>query len=79
MQTISQNIFANKDHISNTYFDGGLTWFFYSFVQGLLSLTWFNFDPDMEKSPHNHSTLRWNYLSIHKLQLYTRWNLGINK
>ena len=41
-----------------------------------LLLTWFNFNPSMDKLSHNQWTVVWNYLSIPKLQRLHRWSFG---
>ena len=42
-------------------------------------LTWFNFNPSMDKESHALLSVGWNYLSIPKLQRCNRWNLGMDK
>ena len=46
---------------------------------GPFLLTWFNFNPSMDKETHPLWFMRWNYLSIHKLQRCNRWSLGLKK
>ena len=46
---------------------------------GLLLLTWFNFNPGMDKQSHANKGVGWNYLSIPKLHRLHRWSLGIDK
>ena len=41
--------------------------------------TLINFDPNMEKYLHPLLSVEWNYLSITKLQRYSRWSLGMDK
>ena len=36
---------------------------------GPLLLTWINFNPSMDKCSHAQEIVRWNYLSIHKLEV----------
>ena len=40
--------------------------------QGPLLLTWFNFNPSMDKKSHAQWSVEWNYLSIPKLQRCNR-------
>ena len=40
---------------------------------GPILLTWFDFNPSMDKYLHPLSCMGWNYLSIPKLQRYNRW------
>ena len=44
-----------------------------------LLLTWFNFNPSMDKWLHVLQSVGWNYLSIPKLQRCNRWSLGMDK
>ena len=44
-----------------------------------LLLTWFNFNPSIDKSLCPLWSLRWNYLSIPKLQRLDHWSLGMDK
>ena len=44
-----------------------------------LLLTWFNFNPSMDKQLHIQQRMGWNYLSIPKLQRCNRWSLRIDK
>ena len=44
-----------------------------------LLLTWFNFNPIMDKSLHAQKSAGWNNLSIPKLQRLHRWSLGMDK
>ena len=44
-----------------------------------LLLTWFNFNPSMDKLLHAQKSVGWNYLSIPKLQRLHCWNLGLDK
>ena len=46
--------------------------------QGPLLLIGFNFDPSMDKLLHAWQNVRWNYLSIPKLQRLYRWSLGMD-
>ena len=46
---------------------------------GPLLLTWFNFNPSMDKQLHPLWSVGWNYLSIPKLQRCNRWSLGMDK
>ena len=48
-------------------------------LQWLLSLTWFNFNPIMDRLSHAHKSVGWNYLSIPKLQRWNRCSLGMDK
>ena len=43
-----------------------------------LLLTWFNFNPSMDMHSHTQWSVEWNYLSIPKLQMCNRWNLGMD-
>ena len=43
--------------------------------QSPLLSTWFNFNLSMEKEPPVWESVRWNYLSIPKLQRCNRWSL----
>ena len=47
--------------------------------QGDISLTWMNFNPNMDEQSHTQWSVGWNYLSIPKLQLLHRWSLGKHK
>ena len=47
--------------------------------QGPLLQTWINFNPSMDKESHAQWYVRWNYLSIPKLQRCNRWSLGMDK
>ena len=44
-----------------------------------LLITWFNFNPSMDKELHPLQRVGWNYLSIPKLQRLHRWSLGMDK
>ena len=46
---------------------------------GPLLLTWFNFNPSMDKWLQAWLSVGWNYLSIPKLQRLHRWSLGMYK
>ena len=47
--------------------------------QGPLLLTWYNFNPNMDKCLYPLYIVGWNYLSIPKLHRYNRWSLEMNK
>ena len=48
-------------------------------LQKPLLLTWFNFNPSMDKLLRAMKSVGWNYLSIPKLQRLHRWSLGMDK
>ena len=40
--------------------------------QGPLLLTWFNFNPDMDKQSHGQQSMGWNHLSITEFERRNR-------
>ena len=42
-------------------------------------LTWFDFNPSMDKQLHPLQHVGWNFLFIPKLQRLHRWSLGMDK
>ena len=46
---------------------------------GSLLLTWFDFNPSMNKQLQPLYSVGWNYLSILKRQWYNLWSLGMDK
>ena len=51
----------------------------YGQARAPFTLTWINFNPNMDKYPHAHGSLGWNHLSIPKLQRHIRWSLGMDE
>ena len=47
--------------------------------QGSILFTWIDFNLSMDNSLHPLWSVRWNYVSIPKLQLLNRWSLGVDK
>ena len=60
-----------------TYLHRNRVLMLYAWIPFLLS--WFNFNPSMDKYNHMPSKVGWDYLSIPKLQRFHRWSLGMDK
>ena len=75
---VASLIFTIVDPIDFTYFCDVL-FVVLIFYQWPLLLTWFNFNPSMDKQLHAQNSVWWNYLSIPKLQRLHRWSLGMDK
>ena len=48
-------------------------------LPGPFLLTWFNFNPTMDKYSHTQYGVGWNYLSVPNLQRCNRWSLWMDK
>ena len=66
--------FMNIEHVE---IDPG-KWFTTSHKKPFL-LTWFNFDPSMDKQLHPSSNETWKYISVPSLQWCSHWSLGMDK